>query len=83
MPTIANPIPDLEVCDVHNSIDSDPRNRLAQNISLGDRDADVLDGRDPNIFLVSYHKTLQDAIDNISPLSKTNYANDPLTTNAS
>lgn len=81
LPTIANPIPDLEVCDVHNSIDSDPRNRLAQNISLGDRDADVLDGRDPNIFLVSYHKTLQDAIDNISPLSKTNYANDPLTTN--
>ncbi|SEB83196.1 gliding motility-associated C-terminal domain-containing protein [Tenacibaculum sp. MAR_2009_124] len=81
LPTISNSIPNLDVCDIPTSSDSDPRNRLAQNISLGDRDLDVLNGRDASQFEVSYHKTAQDALDGTNPLSKTNYSNDPLTTN--
>ncbi|PQJ20745.1 T9SS type B sorting domain-containing protein [Tenacibaculum sp. SG-28] len=81
LPTISNPIPDIEVCDVPTTTDSDSRNRIAQNIVLGDRDVDVLDGRDPAEFEVSYHRTRQDATDGINPLSKTNYSNDPATTN--
>ncbi|MCF2874347.1 MULTISPECIES: T9SS type B sorting domain-containing protein [unclassified Tenacibaculum] len=81
LPTIANTIPNLEVCDVATPSDGDPRNRLAQNIDLSQRDADILNGRDPNLFEVSYHRTLQNAIDGVLPLSKTNYSNDPATTN--
>ncbi|WP_299123373.1 choice-of-anchor L domain-containing protein [uncultured Tenacibaculum sp.] len=81
LPTIANAIPNLEVCDVATPSDGDPRNRLAQNIDLSQRDADILNGRDPNLFEVSYHRTLQNAIDGVLPLSKTNYSNDPATTN--
>lgn len=81
LPTISNTIPDIEICDVPNALDSDSRNRIAQNIVLGDRDVDVLNGRDPAEFEVSYHRTRQDATDGINPLSKTNYSNDPATTN--
>lgn len=80
LPTISNAIPNLEVCDVPTASDSDSRNRIAQNISLGDRDVDVLNGRAASQYDVSYHKTRQDAIDGVRPLSKTNYANDPATT---
>lgn len=81
LPTITNTIPDLEVCDVPTASDSDSRNRIAQNIVLGDRDTDVLNGRDPNQYTVTYHRTRQDAIDGVNPLSKTNYSNNPATTN--
>ena len=81
LPTITNTIPDLEICDVATSSDGDSRNRLAQNINLSERDVDVLNGRDPNLFDISYHRTRQDAINGISPLNKTNYSNAPNTTN--
>lgn len=81
LPTISNTIPNLEVCDVPTASDSDSRNRIAQNIPLGDRDVDVLNGKNPAQFEVSYHKTRNDAINGVNPLSKTTYANDPTTTN--
>ncbi|WP_422090650.1 T9SS type B sorting domain-containing protein [Tenacibaculum ovolyticum] len=81
LPTITNAIPNLEICDVPTPSDGDSRNRLAQNINLSERDTDVLNGRDPNLFEISYHRTLQNAIDGLLPLNKTNYANDHATTN--
>ncbi|OSY88386.1 hypothetical protein WH52_06400 [Tenacibaculum holothuriorum] len=80
IPVISNTIPPLAVCDVPTAIDSDPRNRVAQNIPLGSRDVDVLNGRDDTRYVVSYHRTRQNALDGVSPLSKTNYSNDPTTT---
>ena len=81
LPTITNAIPNLDVCDVATPSDGDSRNRLAQNINLSERDADVLNGRDPNLFDVTYHRTRQNAIDGVLPLNKTNYSNDPTSTN--
>ncbi|WP_422090649.1 choice-of-anchor L domain-containing protein [Tenacibaculum ovolyticum] len=81
LPTITNAIPNLEICDIPTPSDGDSRNRLAQNINLSERDTDVLNGRDPNLFEISYHRTLQNAIDGLLPLNKTNYANDHATTN--
>ena len=81
LPTITNTIPDLEICDVVTASDGDSRNRLAQDINLSERDADVLNGRDPNLFDISYHRTRQDAINGALPLNKINYTNDPAYTN--
>jgi gliding motility-associated-like protein len=81
LPTITNAIPNLEICDIATPSDGDSRNRLAQNINLSERDIDVLNGRDSNLFEISYHRTLQNAIDGLFPLNKTNYSNDPTTTN--
>ena len=81
LPVITNPIPDLEICDVITSGDGDSRNRIVQNINLSERDIDVLNGRDPALFEITYHRTNQDAIDGVSPLNKTNYTNDPAHTN--
>ena len=81
LPTITNAIPNLEVCDVATPSDGDSRNRLAQNINLSERDTDVLNGRDPNLFDITYHRTRQNAIDGVLPLNKINYSNDPTSTN--
>ncbi|CAL2101842.1 conserved protein of unknown function precursor containing a type B C-terminal secretion signal [Tenacibaculum sp. 190130A14a] len=80
LPVVTNAIPNLEVCDIATASDGDPRNRLAQNIDLSQRDADVLNGRSSSDFEVSYHRTRQDAIDGVLPLPKTNYSNDPTRT---
>ncbi len=81
LPIITNAIPNLEICDVATPSDGDTRNGFAQNINLSERDAEVLNGRDPNIFEVSYHSTLQNAINGTTPLPKNNYSNQPGSTN--
>ncbi|CAM1349581.1 T9SS type B sorting domain-containing protein [Tenacibaculum crassostreae] len=75
LPIITKPIPNIEVCD--DGSDGSSINGLAQNIDLSQRDVDVLDGRDPNMYSVTYHRTRQNAIDGTFPLSKNNYANNP------
>ena len=51
LPALENTIAAIEVCDVPTATDSDPRNRVAQNIDATIRNADILNGRDPSIFL--------------------------------
>ncbi|CAA0149342.1 T9SS type B sorting domain-containing protein [Tenacibaculum maritimum] len=77
LPTIPNSIPKITVCDVPNAFDGDARNRLANGINLAERDVDVLNGKDPALFSVSYHTSSQDAIDGLRPLNKNNFSNDP------
>ncbi|WP_430927334.1 T9SS type B sorting domain-containing protein [Polaribacter marinivivus] len=45
IPTVPANIPDLIACDVVTVTDADPRNRIAQNIDLTLREADILNGR--------------------------------------
>ncbi|WP_299103790.1 T9SS type B sorting domain-containing protein [uncultured Tenacibaculum sp.] len=81
LPVISKAITDLEVCDVATASDGDPRNGLAQNIDLSQRDSEILDGRNPSDFTITYHRTLQNAIDGVLPFpDKTNYSNEPTTT---
>ena len=81
IPNINNAITPIEVCDVETLADADTRNRLAQDIDLSVRDAEILAGRDATQFVVSYHKSRQDAIDGIRPVNKLSYSNDVATTN--
>ncbi|CAM1333696.1 choice-of-anchor L domain-containing protein [Tenacibaculum aestuariivivum] len=80
LPIISNKIPALEICDTPTITDGNSRNGFAQNINLSERDVDVLNGRDPNLFEISYHNTLQNAINGSNPLPKTNYSNKLATT---
>lgn len=75
LPIITKPIPNIEVCD--DGSDGSSVNGLAQNIDLSQRDVDALDGRDANMYSVTYHRTRQNAIDGTFPLSKNNYDNNP------
>ncbi|MDY0779916.1 T9SS type B sorting domain-containing protein [Tenacibaculum sp. IB213877] len=79
LPTINNTIQPLEVCDT-GAVDNDTRNGLEQQIDLSVKDAEILDGRDPAQFEVSYHTSQQDAIDGVNPVNKISYDNNPLTT---
>ena len=59
IPTVPANVPDLMVCDVVTPSDADPRNRIAQNINLTEREADILDGRTG--LVVEYYISQQDA----------------------
>lgn len=76
LPIIVDEIPDLPICDI-GSIDGDPRNGLAQNIDVSVRDLDILEGRSPNEFTVTYHKNQADLEDLTSTgIDKNNYDSD-------
>lgn len=79
LPTITTAIPDIEVCDTPSVSDPDSRNGLAQGILLSQRDADVLNGRDPKDFKVSYHRTRAQATAGLvsTELNKNSYDNNP------
>lgn len=79
LPVITTPITPLEICDTGVG-DGDTRNGLEQQIDLSVKDAEILDGRDPAIFLISYHKSQAEANNGTNPVNKTNYSNDPATT---
>ena len=77
LPFVTNIIPPLEVCDV-GSKDGDVRNGLAQNIDVSQRDVDFLNGKDPNNFTITYHKTQADLQDlNSTGINKSAYDSDP------
>ncbi|WP_438972070.1 T9SS type B sorting domain-containing protein [Polaribacter sp.] len=59
IPTVPADVPDIIICDVVTPIDADPRNRIAQNIDLTERETDILDGRTG--LIVEYYISQQDA----------------------
>ena len=61
---IANVPPNLSVCDADGTAEFD----------LSENDDDVLGDQNPDDFIISYHLTEQDAIDNVGALP-TNYTN--------
>ncbi len=61
---IANTPPNLVVCDLDGTAE----------FILTDNDDDILGAQDPADFIISYHLTEQDAIDNVGALP-TNYTN--------
>ena len=83
LPALENTIAAIEVCDVPTATDSDPRNRVAQNIDATIRNADILNGRDPSIFSVRYYKSQTNAladVDRIDIANLLDYENDPANT---
>ena len=83
LPELQNTIAAIEVCDVPTATDSDPRNRVAQNIDATIRNTDILNGRDPSIFSVRYYKSQTNAladVDRIAIANLLNYENDPANT---
>jgi gliding motility-associated-like protein len=63
---IANPVPDLEVCD--DDSDGSAQNGFAQSFDLESQTEAVLGGQDPTQFSVTYHASLSDAELGILPL---------------
>uniref|UniRef100_UPI00260AEB30 choice-of-anchor L domain-containing protein n=1 Tax=uncultured Winogradskyella sp. TaxID=395353 RepID=UPI00260AEB30 len=57
----ANPAQDLVICDVDGSAD----------FTLSDNDDDILGSQNALDFIITYHLTEQDAIDNVGPLPTT------------
>ena len=83
LPGLENTIAAIEVCDVPTATDSDPRNRVAQNIDATIRNADILNGRDPSLFVVKYYKSQTEALNDLNSLTVANlldYENDPANT---
>ena len=83
LPGLENTIAAIEVCDVPTATDSDPRNRVAQNIDATIRNADILNGRDPSLFRVKYYKSQTEALNDLNSLTIANlldYENDPANT---
>jgi gliding motility-associated-like protein len=83
LPELQNTIAAIEVCDVPTATDSDPRNRVAQNIDASIRNTDILNGRDPSIFSVRYYKSQTNAlvdVDRIAIANLLDYENDPANT---
>ena len=83
LPALENTIAAIEVCDVPTATDSDPRNRVAQNIDATIRNADILNGRDPSLFVVTYYKSQTEAVNDLNSLTVANlldYENDPANT---
>ena len=60
IPTVSTTVPELIVCDTSTSFDTDPRNRVFQNINLTDRNSDILSGR-PGLK-VEFYTSQSDAI---------------------
>lgn len=65
---IANPLPDVEVCD-------DPSNDGLGGFQFDAYTAQVLQAQDPLMFIVSYHESQADANSGANPLSTTSYTN--------
>ena len=61
VPTVSTTITPIAVCDIVTPSDSDPRNRIAQNIDLTSKDTEILDGKINH--RVAYFATQQDAQD--------------------
>jgi gliding motility-associated-like protein len=61
VPAVSNTITPFAVCDIVTPSDSDPRNRIAQNIDLTSKDAEILTGKVNH--RVAYYATQQDAQD--------------------
>ena len=69
IPAVSTTITPLAVCDVATPADSDPRNRVAQNIDLTTKTADILAGRTNH--RVAYYITQQDAENNSNEITNT------------
>ncbi|MGB1043008.1 MAG: T9SS type B sorting domain-containing protein [Tenacibaculum sp.] len=80
LPTIPNTIDPIRVCDIATIADSDTRNRYAQGIKLSQRDDAILNGRDENTFIVSYHSSQANAMNGTGALPKENYSNQQAST---
>ena len=83
LPALEKTIAPIEICDVPTPTDSDPRNRVAENIDLTQRNTDILNGRDPTNYSIQFYKSQTNALNNLNPLSDAdliNYKNDPATT---
>ena len=83
LPELQNTIAAIEVCDVPTVSDSDPRNRVAQNIDATVRNVDILNGRDASIFSVRYYKSQTNALADVNRIAIANlldYENDPANT---
>ncbi|OBY66791.1 hypothetical protein LPB301_06225, partial [Polaribacter reichenbachii] len=63
---IANFVNDLEVCD--DNSDGSARNGFSQSIDLESQTAGILGAQDPNIHIVTYHRSLADAQSGNLPL---------------
>ena len=75
LPEVSNTISDLPVCDVPNATDSDPRNRIAQNIDLTTMETEILNGRTNH--RVAFYTTQQNAQNSGPEIpNPTNYEND-------
>jgi len=82
---IVNPIPvvtaitPLPFCDIPNATDADPRNRIAQNIDLTSKVAEILNGRTNH--RVAFYTTSQNAQNSTPEITNTtSYENDPALT---
>ena len=83
LPALETTIEAIEVCDVVTPTDSDPRNRVAQNIDLTVRTDQIINGRDTSLFSVDYYKSINEALNDLNPLTLANmldYQNDPANT---
>lgn len=67
IPTVPANVPDLMVCDVVTPSDADPRNRIAQNIDLTERESDILDNRTG--LVVEYYISQTDAENRTNAIS--------------
>ncbi|KOY53208.1 T9SS type B sorting domain-containing protein [Polaribacter dokdonensis] len=67
IPTVPANVPDLMVCDVVTPFDADPRNRIAQNIDLTERESDILDNRTG--LVVEYYISQTDAENRTNSIS--------------
>jgi gliding motility-associated-like protein len=63
---VANPVPDLEVCD--DDLDGSARNGFSQQFDLELQTAGILLDQDPNQFQVTYHSSIDNALAGINPL---------------
>jgi gliding motility-associated-like protein len=63
---IANFVDDLEVCD--DNTDGSARNGFSQTIDLESQTAGILGAQDPSVYSVTYHRSLAEAQNGISPL---------------
>jgi gliding motility-associated-like protein len=63
---IANFVPDLEVCD--DGTGGSAQNGIASGIELDVQTAGILGAQDPANFTVTYHRSFEDARDNIDPI---------------
>lgn len=66
IPLITVTVDDIVVCDVSTIVDSDPRNRIAQNIDLTQRENEILDGRTG--LKVEYYISQERAENRTSPI---------------
>ena len=64
---LSNTVGNLEVCD--NDNDGSATNGFAQNINLNSQTNTILGTQNPTNFIVSYHSSQSDAINNKNPLT--------------